>query len=269
MKKNNIILGLLAFYVIFVIVSILFLIDSSYFFLLIIIGSVAILSTSATVYTTIYHTGRQDERARAIDKMKQKSIPTKPKTIKMTPSPKSSDIIESYIDAMPYLKEYVESNETFEEVQVIKDIIFSEFSPEVLEKINFLALSNMEKILFIREMIYFEPGERINLIENMLENRDTIDKEIYYTPPVKTFEIGEALRAHIISLVESGEKKKLIIIDTTDLVSSVKEKLADLYDLELDMFLLSTGGLILKEDAQIKDYNIDNNDEIVLIPSRK
>jgi hypothetical protein len=31
---------------------------------------------------------------------------------------------------------------------------------------------------------------------------------------------------------------------------------------------LSTGGLIMNENALIKEYNIEDKDEIVLIPSR-
>jgi hypothetical protein len=41
-----------------------------------------------------------------------------------------------------------------------------------------------------------------------------------------------------------------------------------MFDYNLDDFLLSTGGIIMDENVQIKDYNIADRDEIVLIPSR-
>ena len=41
-----------------------------------------------------------------------------------------------------------------------------------------------------------------------------------------------------------------------------------MFDYNLEDFLLSTGGIIMNENAQIKDYNIEDMNEIVLIPSR-
>ena len=42
-----------------------------------------------------------------------------------------------------------------------------------------------------------------------------------------------------------------------------------LFDYNLEDFLLSSGGILLQENLQIKDYYIDDDDEIALIPSRK
>ena len=73
----------------------------------------------------------------------------------------------------------------------------------------------------------------------------------------------------MISLVKSGEKKKIINVEEKDFVSDVKERVGSIYEYDLDDFLLSTGGIIMSENMQLKDYHIEDKDEIVLIPSRK
>ncbi len=60
-----------------------------------------------------------------------------------------------------------------------------------------------------------------------------------------------------------------MIIETSDFIDVIKEQVGILFDYGLEDFLLSTGGIILDETKQIKDYFIDDDDEIALIPSRK
>ena len=81
--------------------------------------------------------------------------------------------------------------------------------------------------------------------------------------------MDEKIRVYVRSLVEPGEKTKIIIIDTSELISIIKEQVGILFDYGLEDFLLSTGGILLDETMQIKDYFIDDDDEIALIPSRK
>ena len=197
--------------------------------------------------------------------MKKKKIPIKPKSIEKD----SANVIEDYFNAMPFIEKYVESEESYEETPAINKFIFSVFSQEELEKINQLDLSKLEKIQFIREMVYFDKKERKILIENMLNNRYKTEKEIIYTPPMNTIEMKDQIRVYIRSLVEPGEKTKIIIIDTADTIFTVKQRIGLLFNYELEDFLLSSGGILLNPKSQIEDYDIDDDDEIALIPSRK
>jgi hypothetical protein len=79
----------------------------------------------------------------------------------------------------------------------------------------------------------------------------------------------DQFRVYVRSLLEPGEKTKIIILDSSDLIYIIKEKVALLFDYDLEDFLLSSGGILLKENLLIKDYDIDDDDEIALIPSRK
>lgn len=261
MRKKFKILWIIALNVIVIFIYLVFFllrIDNFPLFLFLTIGSVAIISTS-TIYTVV-----QSESNYNFKIGKKKFIP-KPKSIKK----KTSDLIEDYIDAMPLIEKYVESDESYESMEAINDYIFSIFDPEELEKIDRLDLSKMDKIFFIREMLYFEAEERKILIEEMLKNKDKSDKQIIYNPPKKPIKMRDKIRVYIRSLLEPGEKTKIIILETNQLISLIKEKVGILFDYDLEDFLLSSGGILLDENFQIKDYDIDDDDEIALIPLRK
>ena len=78
---------------------------------------------------------------------------------------KSTNIIEEYIEALPLIEDYIESDESYKGMPIIDKYIFSIFSQDEMNKINLLNLSKMDKILFIREMLYFDPNERNKIIE--------------------------------------------------------------------------------------------------------
>ena len=235
----------------------------------IIVGSVVAVSTG-TIYTIVSQSYNEERRLKRNKfKQKPKTISQTPKSIKQVSKEESSDILDEYLDAFPYIEEYVESDKMHEELPVTKEFIFSSLTPEIISKINLLDLSEIDKIQFIREMLYFDPEEREALIESMLKNRDKVEEEVIYTPPLKILELGGKFRVHVISLIEPGEKKKIKIVESTDSISKVKESVGVLFDYDLGEFLLSSGGIILKEDLKIKDYHIEDEDEIVLIPTRK
>ncbi|MCK4380981.1 MAG: hypothetical protein KAW51_07545 [Candidatus Lokiarchaeota archaeon] len=261
MRKKNRILSVIALYSVCIVIYaffFLFRLENNTLFLILTIGSVAVLSTS-TVYTVIHSKGSWDEKIR-----KKKYLP-EPKSIKM----KSANIIEDYIDALPLIEDYVESDESYKDMPIIDKYIFSVFSQDEINKINLLDLSKMDKILFIREMLYFDLNERNTIIENMVKTRNKTDEEITYSPVLSPIKIEDQIRVYIRSLIEPGEKTKIIIIDTNEVVGIIKEEIGRFFDYELETFLLSSGGILLDENSLIKDYYINDDDEIALIPSRK
>jgi hypothetical protein len=260
MKKSYRVLSIITLYVVFAFIYLtffLFQIESLPLFLFLTIGSVAVLSPS-TIYTVVKF---KSSPARKIerDKYYQKS-----KTIKRV----SSALIEDYFEAMPLIDQYADTDETFENIESLDDYIFTFFNQEELDKINLLGFSKMDNIFFIREMLYFEAGERKQLIEDILKNKNITDEPINYNPPLHTIGIDNKLRVYIRSLVEPGEKTKIIIIEASELIGTIKEQVGILFDYGFDDFLLSTGGILLDETKQIRDYFIDDDDEIALIPSR-
>lgn len=261
MRKKNRLIGLITLYFTIALIYIAFFllrIENSNLLLVLNIGSVAVLSTS-TIYTVI------QSSSSSFDKMKEKKNLPKPKPIQI----KDGDIIEDYLEALPLIEKYVESEESYENIPVINKFIFSVFTQEELKRINQLDLSKVEKIQFIQEMLYFETNERKTLIEDMLNSRYRPDEEIIYNPPLRTIQMKDQIRVYVRSLVEPGEKTKIIIIDTSDIVNVVKKRIGVLFNYDLDTFLLSSGGILLVEDRKLQDYDIDDDDELALIPSRK
>ncbi|MBY8984100.1 MAG: hypothetical protein KGD65_03445 [Candidatus Lokiarchaeota archaeon] len=261
MRKKYRILSVITLYAIFILIYIgyfLLGINNTPLFLILTIGSVAVLSTS-TIYTVIQSNGYQ------YDKIRDKKYSPKPKSINKI----EENFIDEYLEALPSIEEYLDSSESYEDIPIINKYIFSVFSKEELEKINSLGLSKLDKILFIREMLYFDKEERKVLIDNMLKNKDQTDEEIFYIPPKNTVNLKGQIRVYIRSLVEPGEITKLIIVDTTELINIIKERVGVLFNYELGDFLLSSGGILLSDDKKIQDYDIDDDDEIALIPSSK
>ena len=261
MKKKYRVLNIITLYVVFALIYLIFFllqIESLPLFLFLAIGSVAVLSTG-TIYTVVKSKSSPAKRIKK-DKYSQKLKP-----IKRT----SSELIEDYIEAMPLIDQYADTDESFENVATIDDYIFTFFTQEVLDKIDLLGFSKMDKIFFIREMLYFDAAERKQLIEDILKNKDIIDEPINYNPPLNTIGMDDKIRVYIRSLVEPGERTKIIIIETSELIDIIKEQVGILFDYGLEDFLLSTGGILLDETKQIRDYFIDDDDEIALIPSRK
>jgi len=127
----------------------------------------------------------------------------------------------------------------------------------------------MDKIFFIRELIYFDPDERSQLIEAMIKNKVFNKGPIEYNPPQRSIVIDEKIRVYVRSLIEPGEKTKIMIIETSEFINIIKQNIAVLFDYNPENFLLSSGGLLLEEDLKINDYAIDDDDEIALIPTRK
>ncbi|HUW90522.1 MAG TPA: hypothetical protein VMV43_08365 [Candidatus Nanopelagicaceae bacterium] len=261
MKKKYRVLNIITLYVVFTLIYLIFFlfqIESLPLFLFLTIGSVAVLSTS-TIYTVI------KSKSSPAKRIKKDKYYQKPKSIKRI----SSDLIEDYFEAMPLIDQYADTDVSFENVESIDDYIFTFFKQEELDQIDLLGFSKMDKIFFIREMLYFDAGERKQLIEDILKNKDITDEQIKYYPPLNIIGLNDKLRVYIRSLVEPGEKTKILIIETSELISIIKEQVGILFDYGLEDFLLSTGGLIMGESCQLKDYFLDDDDEIALIPSRK
>jgi len=261
MKKKYRVLNIITLYVVFALIYLIFFllqIESLPLFLFLTIGSVAVLSTS-TIYTVV------QSKSSPAKRIKKDKYYQKPKSIKRT----SSELIEDYFEAMPLIDQYADTDESFENVATIDDYIFTFFTQEVLYKIDLLGFSKMDKIFFIREMLYFDASERKQLIDDILKNKDLTDEQIKYNPPLITIGMDDKIRVYVRSLVEPGEKTKIIIIETSELIDIIKEQVGILFDLDLSDFHLSSGGILLSTGKQVRDYLIDDDDEIALIPSRK
>ena len=262
MKKNSRVYWTLALYLLFTILYLLYFIleiDNFPLFTILTISSATILSSS-TIYTV----------SKSIISHKNQPSPK----IKYSPKKKvlndfTSELIEDYFEAMPIIDQYADSEDFYEDVSRIDEYIFTEFDQDDLLKIDSLKLSKMDKIFFLREMLYFESNERKHLIDEMLKYQNDLNVPVVYEPSITPFGVEDKLRIYTRSLIEPGEKTKIIVIEKSDFINEIKQKIGTIFDYNLDSFVLSSGGILLDEKLQINHYNIDDDDEIAIIPSRK
>ncbi|TFG18409.1 MAG: hypothetical protein EU531_00180 [Promethearchaeota archaeon] len=258
MKNKYLLFGTAILYLFFILLYLIFIffkIDNILLKSILIISSV-IAVPSFTLYTII-ETKKPDEL------ILKKKVPFKKRTFKGN----YGAFINDYFEAMPIIDNYATSDDSYEEIPKLHEFIFSLFNPEELDRIELLNLSKMDKIFFLRELLYYNAEERKDLIESMLEAEN--DEKVVYYPPQMKIGMQDKIRVYVRSLVEPGEKTKILIIESSEFIKELKEKISIFFGYDLDDFLLSTGGILLREDSLVRDYNIDDDDEIALIPRNK
>ena len=72
---------------------------------------------------------------------------------------------------------------------------------------------------------------------------------------------------YFTSTIGPGEKKEKLTVNNANHVSDIKETLGNLYGLDPNDFHLSSGGVTMDEGSQLKDYNVNDGDDILLIPA--
>jgi len=87
------------------------------------------------------------------------------------------------------------------------------------------------------------------------------------TPSSKVPSTGKKLTLYFMSTIGPGEKKEKLTVNDANNVSDIKKTLGNLFGLDPDDFHISSGGVTMDESSQLKDYNVSNGDDILLIPA--
>ena len=87
------------------------------------------------------------------------------------------------------------------------------------------------------------------------------------TPASKTPSAGKKVTLYFMSTIGPGEKKEKLTVNDNNRVKDIKRTLGNLYGLNPNDFHLSSGGVTLDESSQLDDYNVNNGDDILLIPA--
>jgi molybdopterin/thiamine biosynthesis adenylyltransferase len=83
------------------------------------------------------------------------------------------------------------------------------------------------------------------------------------TPSSKTPSTGRKLTLYFMSTIGPGEKKEKLTVNDSNNVSDIKRTLGNLFGLNPDDFHLSSGGVTMEENNQLKDYSVNNGDDII------
>ncbi|MHA2183535.1 MAG: ubiquitin-like domain-containing protein [Promethearchaeota archaeon] len=87
------------------------------------------------------------------------------------------------------------------------------------------------------------------------------------TPMSKTPTGGKKLTLYFMSTIGPGEKKEKLTVNDSNQVRDIKQTLGNLYGLDPNDFHISSGGVTMDENSALRDYDINDSDDILLIPA--
>ena len=87
------------------------------------------------------------------------------------------------------------------------------------------------------------------------------------TPASKVPTGGKKLTLYFMSTIGPGEKKEKLTVNDRNKVSDIKQTLGNLYGLDPNDFHLSSGGVTMDENSDLGDYDVNDGDDILLIPA--
>jgi hypothetical protein len=99
--------------------------------------------------------------------------------------------------------------------------------------------------------------------EDLLEEEPVKSK----TPASKTPTAGKKLTLYFMSTIGPGEKKEKLSVNDSNRVDDIKSTLGNIYGLDPNDFHLSSGGVTMDENNPLRDYDVNNGDDILLIPA--
>jgi len=96
---------------------------------------------------------------------------------------------------------------------------------------------------------------------------DNTGEEIYSkTPVTRVTTEGKKISVYFISTI-GPEKKQKLLINSGNLVGDIKQTVANLFALNPADFYLSALGITMDEQYPLKTYEVDDGDDILLIPA--
>ena len=100
-------------------------------------------------------------------------------------------------------------------------------------------------------------------------DEDLIDEEPVKskTPATKTPSAGKKLTLYFTSTIGPGEKKEKLSVNDSNHVDDIKSTLGNIYGLDPNDFHLSSGGVTMDENNPLREYDVTNGDDILLIPA--
>lgn len=103
--------------------------------------------------------------------------------------------------------------------------------------------------------------------ENLDEDLDSEEQEQETIESKTPSRGGKKITIYFMSTIGPGEKKQKLNVNDSNLVSGIKETVGKLFALNPLDFHLSHGGITMDENNPLSEYNVDDGDDILLIPA--
>jgi hypothetical protein len=98
-------------------------------------------------------------------------------------------------------------------------------------------------------------------------NKSTPEVVATKTPRSTITSEGKKISVYLMSTIGPGEKKQKLLIYTGYQIRDIKETVANIFGLDPADFHLSTGGVTMEEGLTLNYYNVNDGDDILLIPA--
>ncbi|MFW9894324.1 MAG: hypothetical protein ACFFDB_19055 [Promethearchaeota archaeon] len=96
---------------------------------------------------------------------------------------------------------------------------------------------------------------------------DNVNEEINSKTPIPRIPSeGKKISVYFISTI-GPEKKQKLLVNTGNLVGDIKQTVANLFALDPADFYLSALGITMDEQYPLSNYEVDDGDDILLIPA--
>ncbi|MFW9821434.1 MAG: hypothetical protein ACFFE4_00775 [Candidatus Thorarchaeota archaeon] len=96
---------------------------------------------------------------------------------------------------------------------------------------------------------------------------DNVNEEINSKTPIpKIPSEGKKISVYFISTI-GPEKKQKLLVNTGNRVGDIKQTVANLFALDPADFYLSALGITMDEQYALSNYEVDDGDDILLIPA--
>jgi hypothetical protein len=100
-----------------------------------------------------------------------------------------------------------------------------------------------------------------------IESKEPVPEIKSKQPIQESEELFDIIKVYITSTVGPGEKKQDLRVKLSNRVIDIKETIGKIFGLSPSNFHLSSGGITFDEQLLLKDYYIEEGDEILIIPS--
>jgi len=78
---------------------------------------------------------------------------------------------------------------------------------------------------------------------------------------------GKKINLYFLSTIGPGEKRQKLTVDDGNNVGAIKQTIGNIFGLDPNDFHLSAGGVTLDENSPLNQYNVNDGDEVLLIPA--
>ena len=86
-------------------------------------------------------------------------------------------------------------------------------------------------------------------------------------PIMESEEFFDIVKVYITSTIGPGEKMRDLHLKLSNKVLDIKDTIGNIFGLTPENFHLSSGGITFDEQLLLKDYYLEEGDEILIIPS--